>query len=304
MIALLSVAALALGAPATGELTVTLTPAEVTVGDRFEASLSLRLPESSANAEPRFPIWQDTWGDAEVLDAPPPERTPDGWRQILTLAIFHPGEVELPAARVQVPGPEGTIEVRSQPVTATVRSVLPEGQEEVDPAPEEPPRGLPWGEPFWWTAGVLAMLCLLAGGALARRAASAAAEVASRASLPALDELRRRLDELRSEELPERLWVGLSLALRRFLGRELSFNAVESTTSEIRRLLRYRDLRAELTARVVELLQEADLVKFARQPTAPEQALRRLEATASLAGEIDAVLRPATPAADGEQEAA
>src|SRR5436309_6075634 len=57
--------ALFLAAPALAQppVTVTLTPANPAVGDRVQATLTLRVPTAGLAADPRFPAWGKTWGE-------------------------------------------------------------------------------------------------------------------------------------------------------------------------------------------------------------------------------------------------
>jgi hypothetical protein len=186
-------AAAAAPEPALPPVTVTLTPAgAVTVGDRVEAVITLRVPASRLAGEPRFPVWRDAWGEAEVREHDEPRRaggggapehgggggvgaggggvrtggdvTRDGgatavYTQRLVLAAFRPGKVELPPAAIAVPLRGGTVQAWTPAGLAlAVRSVLPAGAaaKDLQARPPAPMRPLPLGTPFFIALAALA----------------------------------------------------------------------------------------------------------------------------------------------------
>lgn len=298
----------AAGAAGAATLEVVLEPRTITVGDRVEARLVLATAPGELAGEPRFPLWGERWGPAEILEAGPVERGRGGveHRQRLVLTAFRTGDLELPPRRLAVPGPDGTAEVWTPAeLTLRVASVLPAGEEgeAVEPEPPAPPRGLPLGTAFWWTLGAL---CLLAAGAVAlaaRRHHPAAGTRAPRlAPAQELEEaLRSVLETARREDGPEEAHVLLSLALRRYLGRALGFPAAESTTSEVRRELRGRRVPGAVEARTDELLRACDRVKFARETVARPTLEARVEAAREIAGSLEDHLAPAPAEAAPER---
>lgn len=287
-------------AQTTPQVEVALSPqGELTVGDRVEAVLTLRVDPAALDGDPRFPVWGPGWGNAEVLEKSAPERVEGGavWRQRLVLAAFRTGKVELPPVEVAVPLRDRTVQARTPEVLAlTVRSVLPAGEEEPAPKPPAPPRQLPIGAAFWWTLGISSLLLALLGGLLWRqRRAQAAVEEAARPALPPFDELLGELDRMADEPSVVRLHTRLSLALRSYLGRSLDFPAAESTTSEIHRSLLARRMPGTLVRQTVELLRACDLVKFARQEVGEDRARERLAAARQVGREIETWARPVEP---------
>jgi hypothetical protein len=313
--------AAAVGAPPVSAPTLSarLTPTEVTVGDRVQVELELALPPGteppSPTHLPALPAGLRRWGEAEVLSASPAQPLPGSERAPrflfhLVLAAFRPGEVTLPPIPVSLPAAprddgrpgEPTLLLRTpEGLGFSVRSVLPAGQP--TPQPPAPPRPLPVGAAFWWTAGALGLAALLASaGLLLRRRALGFEPAAAAPALPPLVALRRELGVLRAETSAERLHTGLSLALRRFLAALIGYPAAERTTSEIDRQLRSERLAVDTRRGLVELLRRCDEVKFARRVATPEEGRQRLDAAERLAAGADAELRP--PAAPGAENAA
>lgn len=84
-----------------------------------------------------------------------------------------------------------------------------------------------------------------------------------------------KLEELRSERLPERgqmleYYFRLTWILRFFLELQYGFNAVEMTTSEISREL-YEGMEPRRNE-ILRLLASSDMIKFAERPASVEQA--------------------------------
>jgi hypothetical protein len=292
-------------APTPPQVEVSLTPREGTVGDRIEAVLTLRADPAALTGEPRFPAWGTTWGDAEILEKAEPQRlqeTETGgsgatvWRQRIVLAAFRPGQVDLPPVDVAVPLRDQTTQAQTPAgLSFTLRSVLPAGEEPA-PKPPAPPRQLPIGDAFWWTlAGSLLVLLAVAWALRRRLRAEAAAAEIPRPALPPFEELLGELDRLAAEPSVVRLHTRLSLALRSYLSRSLSFPAAESTTSEIHRILLSRRVPGAVVRQMVELLRACDMVKFARQEVGEERAQERIATARQLAREVETWTRPVEP---------
>lgn len=289
---------LLLAAPLSGQtVQVTLSPHGPTVGDPVEAVIALRLDPDALAAEPRFPVWKETWGEADVLRHSEPRKVSESlYEQHLTLAAFRTGRVPLPPVEIAVPLRSRTVRVSTpEGLSLDVRSVLPQGARDLRPKAARPPVALPVGEAFWWTLAAMLAACLALGFLLYRQHRRAGVPAAAApAVLTPFDELAVALKRLAGEPAV-RLHTGLSLAFRRYLGRSLDFGAQESTTSEVQRRLLASRLPAPLVRQSVDLLRACDLVKFARQEVGAERCRERLDTARQAAGEIEERLRPAAP---------
>lgn len=306
----------ALAAAAEPRVEVLLPPDTYTVGDRVPVELRVLVPAGAGAHEPRFPVWEETWGEAEIVEAgePAPAEPPAGaapgtaaWSQRLVLAGFRPGRLPLPPREIAVPTVDGRSRRVATPggVALVLDSVLPpapaEGGEAAipEPQPEKPLVPLPVGAAFWWTAGALGLaVAVLALLLLRRRRRDAAA--AARPLLPPAEELRRSLAAARDAGDPAEGLARVSLALRRYLGRRLGFPAAESTTTEVRRQLTARRLPGGISARCGELLAACDLVKFARRPALASDVERWAGAAGEVADRVEEHLRPAEAEAEGK----
>jgi hypothetical protein len=289
-----------LAAPALAQpspVTVALAPNGATVGDHVRATITLKVRTADLAAEPRFPAWGKSWGEAEVFGRSEPAKVAEQggvatWEQRVEIAAFKPGAVPLPPVAIAVPLKTGTVQAATPAGLAmTVRSVIPQGEKDPSPKPPAPPRPLPIGSRFWWTVAGLGAGCLAAAAFLWRRRRNRQGAAAAPA-LPPLAELMAELDRLRAEPSMIALHTRLSFALRRYLGRRLPFPAVESTTSDIQRQLVSRRMPPPLARQTVELLRACDLVKFARQEVGETLGRERAETARRLAGDWEAHFAP------------
>jgi hypothetical protein len=277
-------------------LDVSVTPLELTVGDRAEVRIRVRLSPSLPDGAVAWPALESRLGDAEVLEVGPVEVSPldNGDRLLerqLTIAFFEVGEAVLPPLQIEVSTASGPVALRSEEVRVTVRSVLPEGDGPPEARPPAPPQRLAIGERFWWTSGALLATCLAALAMLARQSTGGTLEGPPPLLTPR-QELERDLATLRAEQDPAALHQGISMTTRRYLGRRLGFPAPESTTSEVARELRRRRLDPPVARRTESLLAACDMVMFARRDVALEPSRARLDEVVSIADAVDAWLEP------------
>lgn len=293
----------------------------LSVGDRSVVTLELTVP-AGLSGEPRFPTWGKTWGDAEVVGVEPVERSggsqgETSFHQRVTVAAFRPGKVPLPPVAVVVPQTGGSRTLSTPAGLALqVASVILGDPKEATAKPPAPPRSLPWGRRFWWTFAAMSIVAVTLGAwVFARRKA---AEISAPA-LPPLEELERELARLAAGiaglgsieggGAPARFAAALSSALRRYLGRELAFPALESTTTEIQRRLRTGKTPEGISRPGVDLLRRLDRIKFSRREAAvPDNSAgeaifseavfsEAITAARAIAAGLDRHLRPA-PAPD------
>jgi hypothetical protein len=280
-------------------LTVSITPKAPTVGDHVVATLTLRARTADLAAEPRFPVWGKSWGEAEIVRKEEPVKIGEQggvatWEQKVEVVPFRPGAVPLPPMAVAIPLKTGTVQAATPAALAlAVRSVIPAGEKAPRAKPPAPPRPLELGARFWWTVAGLGAACLAALALLWLRQRKRARAARAVPALPPLAELKAEIAGLAAEPSMLALHTRLSFALRRYLGRRLPFPAVESTTGQVQTQLAGRRMPGPLARQTVELLRACDLVKFARQEVGPAQGRARAEAAVRLGEEWEAHLAPA-----------
>ena len=283
---------------------------ELTVGDLVTISLIVSHPAESTVVIPRL---ERDWGSFEVQAQTSVQTVSvaDGIRTVakqFRVTLFAPGIFETPDLAVSVRGGDGTVaQVSPVPIRLTVNSVLASQDEELKDL--RPPADL--STPFWEQTIVLVLVAAVvlttAGGTaffLIRRSRRADQPAAAMPDLltpweVATQELERiaRLDLLGRGDVKGHYTL-VSAALRTYLGATYlrdtgGRNVDDMSTEEIESVISRSALDHGDARLVIELLQEADLVKFANyEPT----SARANEAVVQVQSIIEATRAPVSTA--------
>jgi hypothetical protein len=214
------------------------------------------------------------WGDFEVRQQSVPVVTATGdgresSQLTITVMAWALGQFSTPPLPLTVSNPQGElVEVTADPVIINVESVLTE--DDLALRDIKPQAALPL--PLWWpwlaAVGMLALTGLLLWW---RREGDPAVPFIDN-RLPHQIALAE-LDEIAASGLAGRgdfkgHYTQTTDVLRRYLDGVLGLMTVEQTTAEIRRTIQPLSWSKETKKMLVNLLTEADLVKFAKvQPT-------------------------------------
>ena len=251
---------------------LTVDKTAITVGDEFILTLSANHPAGYHVAFPDVPA---EWGDFEVREVTPLPAVvePDG---AVTSAIeiravlFEPGSHPTPALSVAVRRPDGSVIHRpARPIEIEVESVLSEGANELRDI--RPQADVPFPTAWPWAAGgtaTLAALALLAAW-FWRRRMMAQAEIAAQEPLTPLEAALAELDRLERLDLPGESrftehYTALADCLREYLFGQFRIPAPELTTAQTVAVLSRRPVSSANVDDFGGVLEEADLVKFAR----------------------------------------
>jgi len=292
--AILAVRALA-GPAEAGRATLEVAPLEATVGERVRATLTLDLPSGTRIEPPAigavlgpFAVSGGAW------HGPTEEGGRSRWTWTASLAAYDTGRVEVPSIEVTLAGPSGPSTLRTEPIAVTIRSVLPPE----DPQKPDDAQALadlknvatvpPNYRPLTGALAVVGLLLLLSAVAwwIQRRYAAKLAAVAAPDDpfhrVPphvwAYEELQRLLDRRLAEEgQVETFFAELARILKRYLGGRFRVELMERTTSEVVPLLRQAGAPANPAAEARALLDQCDLVKFARISPLPEACRKSVE---------------------------
>ena len=262
-------------------------PSEISIGDLVTVIIEA---EHAPHLELSLPEQAGSLGSFEVRSVAElePTTTESGVtsRWNLTVSTFETGPVTFPELELTVTGSStGPFTVTTDSVQLEVQSVLPKEAEDIldIKSPLDIPRA--WWTYWPWLAG--ALLVGLAGWWVWRRRTRGAP--GGRAVLPPLPPEEEALAALRALEASDLLgqeqvrpfYTKLSEILRRYLWRRFSIVALEATTSEI--VLQLAATGAgTLSAPANSILQECDLVKFARLKPPREKGLTAIGAARSL----------------------
>ncbi|MBI9045879.1 MAG: hypothetical protein JEZ06_15410 [Anaerolineaceae bacterium] len=257
-----------------------------TVGDQIPLILTIHNPQNSKTTLPQFP---KNWGDFEVIEQinSPAEITGNIQTQQINLLVtlWSPGEHITLQDKIPYETQSGEAkEIIIPPVSITINSVL----QEADPQKHDlKPQAVLPRPPIWpWLvlgiAVVVGLYFLLRWLIPLLRNRKTNQEL-----IPAVEEIpdlippyRLALDELKRIQtlrLPEKgafktFYTLISDCLRNYIEQGKGFPALESTTSELMQTLRSnKAYSADILQQLHQILEEADLVKFARaKPGIPQ----------------------------------
>jgi hypothetical protein len=200
----------------------------------------------------------------------------------LSLLALEPGELRFPGVSLRVVGPNGELgDVRTPAQTLNVGSLIA-NEPNAEPKPETKPVVVMQDDYTlaWIAGGVLFAALVVIGTLLVSRWLKRRPKAPEPPPPPrpawdvAIEKLlllEREKAELLASERGEEFVDRVSDALREYLGRRYGFDGLESTTDELlRRVEALRPHKLSLSG-VALLLEQCDLVKFAR--VAPDQEL-------------------------------
>lgn len=254
---------------------------KILIGQQVQLSLRASFPEGTPI---HWPMLADTVGPAEIISRSGIDTAKKGEEVLLeeriTVTLWDSGYyiVQVPPLLVD------TDSLRADPIFMTVNTVEELGENPFDiKAPEDAPKTLAdWLRQLW---PFLLAAVLIAVGVwwwMNKRPHRAVAE----AKAPPIDPYEQALNEL-GQLRENKLWQkgevkeyydGLTDIARRFLELERGLPALERTTDETRDLLAGQPVASEVKDDFIRLMQEADMVKFAKErfdDEACERALRR-----------------------------
>ena len=288
---------------------VSVEPASVTVGEVFAITLSAQHPPDYHMVFPRLP--GRTNGGFEMRSQRPIAAVDNGdgtltSSMIIEAALFRVGEHSTPALSVGARAPDGGVVYRpARPVSITVESVLDGSaggigeQAEIAPIAPQSEMSAP---PVWpWFAGGAAAMA--AAALFARRYWRGRLSPAPPLGAPAevaLAELDRieRLDLPAAGEFP-RHYTLVSDCLRAFLNRQFGVPTFERATSEIAAEFQNADIPQSETRDAIGVLEESDLVKFARLSPPPDEARAALAESRRAVRDLSARFAQPPPADSG-----
>jgi len=244
-------------------------PTRLTVGDRFEVTLVVKIPPRGLVTGPLSDSMDVFLVGDETRKSVP---RADGWTEStyrLSVAGFKPGTHRLPVFTFLVQAGSKADTLRSDTASVAIASVLPDSMKDIN--------GLKPAESFpnywlWLVPGALLLLGALAW--LGRRLYQRLRRIQelTQAPLPPWEEALNALDALPWQEWLEagqfkRYYYALSEVLKRYIERRFEFSAVEQTTTEL--LASMRLYKTPMRDDVGKFFLRSDLVKYSKV-TPPE----------------------------------
>lgn len=269
----------ALPAALTPEVTSTLAPRTIGVGGIAKLTIEVRAPSTLQISLPEQAFGGLELTDRRMHSEPNGESTRTVYE--LDLLALEAGDVEVPALTLRFVGPNGELgEAHSEPMRLTVTSLLA-NEPNAEPKPATKPVSVVEDDYTlaWIGLGVLAVALVAAATLWISRWLKRREKVLPPPPPPRppwelafdrLHALARQKDQLLAAQRGEEFIDGVSDAVREYLGRRYGFDGLERTTGELLTTLeRLRPDKLSL-AGVSLLLEQCDLVKFARATPSPE----------------------------------
>lgn len=256
-------------------------PDSLTVGDAVTLEIRAITPPATRVQFPRE-VPADPRLDVTGLQVLPAAVTPDShlaWVGRYTVSVYDVGDVTLPPWPVRVQAESLQTTVYTDSIHILVRSVQNDSLAAAGFLDLKKQRNLDVPLPRWiWVVLVAVVLCAVLLALWIRRRRRRPHLVPIVPPKPPHEVALAALTALEQARLPasgriKEHYVRLSEILRRYLENPSTFDipALEQTTDEIRTDLTARAFAEEIVKRVVDLCDEADLVKFAKhEPTIAE----------------------------------
>lgn len=268
---------------------VVVEPDSVTVGEVFTITLSAQHPPDHHVVFPKLPGRTDGGFEIKSQRHVAAADNGDGTLTssvVIEAALFRVGEHSTPALSVGARRPDGEVVYRpARPVSINVESVLDGGADELG-GQESIPRIAPPSEmsapPIWpWFAGGAAVAAMLAFAA--RRYWVGRAPPPAPLGAPAEIALAE-LDRIETLNLPAsgdfpRHYALVSDCVRSFISAQFGVPTMERATSEIAAEVQGADIPQAESRGAIAVLEESDLVKFARLSPQPDEAREALAAS-------------------------
>ncbi|MBV9774553.1 MAG: hypothetical protein JO040_11420 [Gemmatimonadetes bacterium] len=277
--------------PARAEVASGSLPDTVTVGDRFTAVVRVR---TAAGVRVAFPPRPDSAADVQALGAPRVRTGAAGeYAAAYPMVAWRPGALAAPTVAIRVMLADGRSEVLRAPLRLPfVRSVLPQDTSRIKIRPRGPRDVLDLA-PDWRLLALVAAAALLLLALLVWAVVRWLRRPKRRKPVSVPDARARALAELdRARQMGlveagrwKEFYALTSGAVREFLDVVSARWGADLTTEEVVQTVAADEVPAEEVDRLLVVLREADLVKFARVPSsAPEAERHWTEARAWVAG--------------------
>ncbi len=271
---------------------------DVKFGDFVTFSLEVTYPEGYIVEVPTLPLDTD-WGPFEIREQPVPQITinDDGTQttsRTIKAVVFGTGELQTPDLPISVRDPEGRAELVSPfPVQLTVDSSrsVNESSGQLDAEPKDIRGQASFSTPIWENPVAQTSTLLIVLGGLLVGAVIAVYLIRRRLQGPPPPVLDTRtpweiaiaeLDRIERLDMPEEgrfkehytlVADTMRVYIQAMYLREVSpFDAIDMTTDEIRAALERSSLNDHDAGLVLDLLRDADVVKFAKYTPSVSQA--------------------------------
>ncbi len=257
--------------------------AEPSFGDSLSFILTVTAPEDYLLSEPVLAGVKD---DSEILSHWHNEKkTADGTieRQlgILTYAISPDSLIFGPVVMKYYSADGDSGIASSETLKLPVKSMIANPQQPSPALPDRAPMSIhPSGIPVWAWILIIIALALLAYY-LFRRLRKKSGKTIEPTPVIVIDEIEE-FKKIKAQNLPEQgqtkeHYILISDAMRSFLYRTLSFDAIYETSYEILLQLRKQQISDDEYRQISDIFSESDMVKFAKYTPSLDEAMRAVD---------------------------
>ncbi len=267
------IAFLPLNAFASVEISASVKPKTVTIGDRFGYEIVIRGDDAAK--EP--PLRLDTKEPFEILDAKILKIEGGEKKIVFTMAAFKTGKLELPVYEYEWVDSEGNPKTAHTPIVfIEVKSVLPENEREHKPKDIGDVAKAELDYTAYAVPLLVFILAVIAAAALIYylRKGRKPVDVVE-VKISPFDAAMERLEKVKRENLYAKgqikgYFTQLSDTVRIYIEDEFGVEAMELTTWELSR--KWPNAVGGHKERVILLLETCDLAKFSKSVPSPEDA--------------------------------
>jgi hypothetical protein len=252
------------GAALAADVTATISPSTAHVGDTLRLEIAVT---GTGNRPVLFPVPSDSAFEILRVDSSQIAQA----RLAFTLALYDTGKFTLGEMPVVVGRGAEAETLWTNPVPVTIRSILPDTAQALQPIKPYRKHPFQWRELLAWIWIPALVVISLAAWWLWRRYRKKSLPQAAVAKplLPPHEEAARDLIALRDKKYPARgmlkeFFVEYSHIMRRYLERRYDFPALEMTTFDLESELEDGHYDSALRDRLLPALRASDLVKFAK----------------------------------------
>ncbi|MDP8239730.1 MAG: hypothetical protein P9X24_11625 [Candidatus Hatepunaea meridiana] len=262
---------------------VEMQPNRITIGDPIELSISLSIPEDASV------IWPgpEELKPAEIINADTVKTGKTEHTIRYTLSIFEPGQFELTDIPIIITSENNNDTIFVNPGEIEVVSVINPADSTADIRDIHPPMKLAWTLhdllPFIYI-GLALLIIGIAAYYLWRRYKIRKGDIIpwTPPPTPAHVIALKRLEELRIKKFWQDGYLKkyhseLTDIVKEYIGGRYDINAPEMTTYELLEIERRWAKDREWLKKVKRILEDADLVKFAKYKTDPHQNEKSLD---------------------------
>lgn len=259
---------------------------QIIVGD--QARLFLEVHNNPATGEVKWPAFTDTFNSLEITEKGKIDTAQEGgnvvYRQRLLITGFDSGVFKIPAFEFAVVPKSGTPYVlKTDSFELLVQTVAVDTTKEFKPIKNIILVQSSWLDYIWYIVGGVALLLIVIGITLFFALRKKPAKPQPKApAIPLQDRVLKQLSDLEAQQLWQKgqvkeYYVQLTDIVRNYIEERFATPALELTTDEMLYKVRHHKELQPYHALLSNILNTADLAKFAKWQALPQEHFDAIE---------------------------